>query len=810
MNTRVQGLRERVISHSFRGTEFADKRVYLDAERARYWTESYRQTDGEPEVIRRAKALKNLLEKMTIYIADDELIIGNESKDPCAVPPTVELSDESNREMIEDGYVKKEELAEFESYMAYWKPRNMWSRVKETGKLPEPYLFAANSLFLAETGTARDGISSNQPDMDFVLTNGWGKILKRIETKIAEERKSLFVGSTIAETVSRLDQWEAMKIAVEGYMNWHQRYAFLAREVSKQETDSRRKKELEQIAHNLEHLATEPPESFWQAVQETWLVQIVTHQLERLALGTSTRIDQFLYPFYEKDKKAGKLTWDDAMELIECLWIKVSLTGRPSTRPFRVAAQGLALLQIYTLGGVKPDGSDACNDLTKICMQASRDARTMQPSYCLRVHSKIRDEYMLEGLENLKTGIAMPSFENDSVVIPMLMNDFGATLEQARNWALILCKSPGPVGPVGTARRRPFNTNATGSLTMALYDGVYPGPVKSMIGRDMGPHTGDPRQWKSMDDVYEAYRKQYYSQLKLGYIIRNICHEVEAKYFQQPFLSACFEPCIEKGKDCMEHDELPVPWFNITGLVDTADAFAAMKYWIFEGRNGSGRKYTMDQLLKAMDKNWEGYEEMRQDFLLRAPKFGNDDDYADAEFVKALDIPTEEGLKFTDKWGAHPRPLPQALTTFRQIGKITPALPNGRKAGEVLYDGGSSPGYGCDTKGPTAVLKSCSKYDYTKVKGCLLNQRMSPATVEGEKGKQVFLSYMKAWHDLGVEHVQINMVDSDVLRAAQREPEKYSDLIVRVAGYSAYFIELDKETQDSIVARTAQDLVAVA
>jgi formate C-acetyltransferase/benzylsuccinate synthase len=321
----------------------------------------------------------------------------------------------------------------------------------------------------------------------------------------------------------------------------------------------------------------------------------------------------------------------------------------------------------------------------------------------------------------------------------------------------------------------------------------------------MGPDTGDPREWKSMDDVYEAYRKQYNHCFKLGWLMRNVCHEMEARYYQQPFLSACFEPFIEKGKDCMEHDELPVPWYTVIGLVDTGDSLAAMKYWIFEGRDGEGKKYTMDQLLDALSLNWEGYEEMRLDFL-NAPKWGNDDDYADMETKKAFDIALEEGLKFTDRWGAHPRPLPETLTSLRLLGYEAPAMPNGRHAADVLYDGGTSPGYGCDKKGPTAVLKSCSKLDYTEAKGCLLNQRFSPASIEGDKGKHVFLSYMKAWHDLGIQHVQINVVDSDVLRDAQKQPDKYTDLIVRVAGYSAYFIELDKETQDSIIARTEQQV----
>ena len=807
MNARVKSLRGKVVSKSFRGTEFADKRAYMDGERAIYWTESYQQTEGEPETIRRAKALKNLLEKMTIYIEDDELIVGNVSKNPCAIPSTVELTDDANREMFEDGYVPEEERQGFEDAMKYWKSKNMWARTRELGRLGQDALSLAQSGFTAAAGTARDGISSSQPDYDFIFQNGWGKILDRIEGKISETNQHLFEGAQISETISRLNQWEAMKIAVESFMHWHRRYAWLAKELAEREADPRRKEELKQISANLEHLATEPPASFWQAVQETWLVQIVTHQLERSALGTSVRIDQFLYPFYQKDKQEGKLTWDDALELIECLWIKLLAQGRPSTRIAREASQGIALLQIYTLGGQKSDGSDACNDLTKICMQASRDARTMQPSYCLRVHPNIPDEYMLEALENLKTGIAMPSFENDSVVIPMLMNSFGATLEDARNWALILCKSGGPVGSKGTPRRRPFNSSGIGCLSLALTRGIYQGPMELMKGVSLGPDTGDPREWKSMDDVHKAYREQYNYCFKMGWLMRNVCHEVEARYFQQPFLSACFEPFIEKGKDCMEHDELPVPWYNISGLIDAGDSLAALKYCIFEGQNGNGRKYTMDQLLDALDKNWEGYEEMRHDFQ-DAPKFGNDDRYADTETKLAFDIALEEGLKFTDKWGARPRPLPQALTTFRQIGHITPATPNGRKSGDPLADGGSSPHYGCDKLGPTAVLKSCSLIDYTQARGCLLNQRISPATVEGDKGKHVFLSYMKAWHDLGIQHIQLNMVDSDVLKAAQSEPAKYSDLIVRVAGYSAYFVELDKETQDSIIARTEQRLVA--
>jgi pyruvate-formate lyase len=250
----------------------------------------------------------------------------------------------------------------------------------------------------------------------------------------------------------------------------------------------------------------------------------------------------------------------------------------------------------------------------------------------------------------------------------------------------------------------------------------------------------------------------------------------------------------------MVGDECPVPWFNYLALVDVGDSFAAMKKLIFEDK-----KYTMKQLCEALRKDWEGCEQMRQDFI-NAPKWGNDDDYADECTREAYDIVVEEGLKIKDRWGAHPRPLPQALSLFRGVGMVTGATPNGRKTGEVLSDGGVSPYHGMDHKGPTAVLRSCSKVDHTKAKGNLLNQRLQPSILQGEKGWQLFRAWIKTWHDLLIQHVQINVIDNTVLKAAQKEPEKFPDLVVRVAGYSAYFTQLDKTTQDSIIHRTEQVL----
>ncbi len=471
-------------------------------------------------------------------------------------------------------------------------------------------------------------------------------------------------------------------------------------------------------------------------------------------------------------------------------------TGVASTRQARRSSQGIALLQIYTLGRVTADGTDACNEVTKLMMDATRETRSTQPSYCLRVHPKLPDEYLKAAFEVVKTGMAIPSFESDTVVIPSLMENFGCSLEQARSWALILCKSAGPTGPWGTPRRRPWSFSGVGPLTVMLNNGVEP-----TSGIKMGPDL-HPENWKSIEDAYDAYRKQTAIAINVGQKMRNIAYEIEAEYLQQPFLSCCFEPFIEKGLDCMEHDECPVPWFNYSGLVDVGDSFAAMKKLVFDDK-----KYTMKQMLDALHTSWEGREEMRQDFL-NAPKWGNDDDYADECTKAAYGIVIEEGLKVQDRWGASPRPLPQSLSLFRGVGMITGATPNGRKMGDVLADGGISPYHGSDRKGLTAVLRSCSKLDHTKSRASLLNQRLQPAMLQGEKGWQMFRAYIKTWHDLMIEHVQINVVDNVVLKAAQKAPEKYPDLVVRVAGYSAYFTQLDKGTQDSIMARHEQTLAA--
>ena len=794
MNTRVKSLRERRFAKSSVWEGFADQ-VFLDVDRGILFTEAYRASEGKPEVVRRALALKNLLENIPIWVKPGELIVGHGVNHPRAIIGTYELSDVAVKECKEDGYVRKEDIPALEKVIDYWQNKNLWTRVQELGTFREEELWSNANAFMGLSLTSRDGYGTSAPDFEFVFKHGLEGIIEMIDANMASLMDEAYVGTDIAEKAKKKYQWMSMKIAAEAAITWSKRFAGMLRNLAAIEEDSKQKEDYLKVADVCERCLEYPVDSFHGAVQAHWFIQLITHHLERFAPGPSVRIDQILNPYYEKDIKAGKLTREEALEMIELLWVKEQEGGYAQSRNARRNWQGSTMLQIYTLGGVDAKGMDACNEITKLCMEATRDCRTTQPSYCLRVHPKVPDEYLRSAFESVKTGMAIPSFENDTVVIPALMNHFGYTLEEARSWALILCKSPGATGPKGTTRRRPNSLNCTSPVSVILNNGVD--PYKS--GLRFGPET-HPEKFKTMEEVYEAYSKQIAIGLQMAWKFRNVAYEVEAEYLQQPFLSCCFKPFIDKGVDCMDHDELPAPWFNALGMICAGDSMVAIDKLVF-----IDKKYTMAELCDALRKDWEGYEQMRQDFI-NAPKWGNDDDYADAHIDRVYNIVIDEGLKMKDRWGASPRALPQALTAYRGSGYQTGATPDGRKAGDVLDDGGTSPYHGRDKKGPTAVLKSVSKLDNSRARASLLNQRLQPAMLQGEKGWQMFRAYIKTWHDLMIEHVQINVVDNSVLRAAQTAPEKFPDLVVRVAGYSAYFTQLDKGTQDSIMARTEQVL----
>jgi len=471
--------------------------------------------------------------------------------------------------------------------------------------------------------------------------------------------------------------------------------------------------------------------------------------------------------------------------------------GRQVLRFGREAMQGSPGPYVWTLGGVDEDGNDACNDLTDCYLEAALLARVGDPTFGFRYSSKTRTETLRRVFECIRHGLGYPSLRNDDVIIPNLMHWFGHPLKDARRWVHQACMAPAPDTKLAApALRYPSASIASGSkaVSLAMFDGFDP-----VTGMQTGIKTGDCTNFETFDDFYNAWYKQLTAAFKIATTIEHKNRHVEAHYSPKPMISSLFERCVETGQNsalCKERSSL---WFTLFAFSETGDCLAAVKKLIYDEK-----KYTMGRLKEALAANWDGYEEMRQDFV-RAPKWGNDDDYVDQIWVRVYEDLGKMSRSVRDINGQPWPTLPENVAlNIVQAPKIG-ALPNGRRQGDPLYDGGCSPGAGFDKKGPTAVLKSVGKLDHVgSVRATLLNQRLSPSQFQGEKGFQMWRDYIKTWHDLGINHVQFNMVDNETLYAAQKEPEQYSELMVRIAGYSAHFVEMNKITQDAIIARSVQ------
>jgi pyruvate-formate lyase len=593
-----------------------------------------------------------------------------------------------------------------------------------------------------------------------------------------------------------------MIIADKAVIKWARRYSRLAKIMAENfETDPKRKEELLKLSDICWRVPAEPCNGFWDAMQAKWFVYLVCHSLEKYASGFSHKEDEVLWPYYKKsviDKEFQAMTREDAQELVECERLKITEHGAERGRAHREAHAGANDLFILTIGGVKSDGSDACSEMSDVILDAAASIVTTEPSIGFRWHPKANIETLKRVHKCISLGLGYPSIKNDDIAIRQLVG-FGATEEQARNWALVLCMSPGVVGRFGQrTRQEGGGCVMPGKIfELALTDGYD----ETFSGEQIGPHTGDASKFKSYEEVVKAYRQQLRQALFAYERARAVTRMAESKICQVPFLSSTYDGCIERGVDGTEWSELPNPWINYTGgNINNVDSLAAMKKLIFEEK-----KYTMEQLMQALRDDWEGHEKMREDFL-NAPKFGNDDDYVDMIAKDIYKLNSDETARVIGWSGAPTKPLGQAVGIYWVWGARTGALPCGRRAGEPMDDGGISPFAGCDKKGPTAVLKSVGKVDTAGWKGILLNQRLSPAIMTGDKGFELWLNFMKTWDDLGCDHVQFNVFNVEDLRAAQKEPEKYPDLIVRVAGYSARFVDLSRFAQDSVIARGEQQL----
>ena len=556
--------------------------------------------------------------------------------------------------------------------------------------------------------------------------------------------------------------------------------------------DAERASELLRIAENCEHIPQHPARNFYEALQCFWFMYLIGYLIETTRHGIGVRMDQLLFSYYRKDVREGRITREEAQELIECLYVKVEETGQVANRSFHATGSGTTLYQTFTIGGVDRDGKDVSNEVSHILIDAAIAMQTCQTNIALRYHPKISHGLVLKAIDLIRTGIGYPDFFNDSMVLPTLL-ERGVPLEVARTYTIPACVQL--TLPGKNTQNRIVNgsfLSVAKCLELALNQGK---PLNN--GRQIGFPTQDPLSFGSLDEVMNAYLKQVNFAVDKVVKINNLAQEVYKREGHLPFTSVLLDGCIEKGKDCTQWTEYPYFHIIAPGFVNVGDSLAAMGKLVFEDK-----AITMEELLKALKANFEGYEELRQ-VLLNAPKFGNDDDFADGIMHDVVHLTQNEVKKFKNLWG-DPWTLDGSTAGgYYATGTATWALPDGKREGrmEAYADGTISPGAGRDKKGPTAVIKSMGKVDPPVSQTG--NQKFLPQFLEGAN-KDKFAAYLKTWADLGGWHIQFNTVDMETLVKAQEHPEDYSDLIIRVAGYSAYFVDIPKGLQDDIITRTAQ------
>jgi pyruvate formate-lyase/glycerol dehydratase family glycyl radical enzyme len=781
MNKRIARLREQ----SFKA------RPCLSAERALLVTEFYRENDGKFSVpVLRALNFKNLCQKKTIYIGDDELIVGERGPFPKSVSTFPELTCHSledlkildSREMT--GYAVAEEAMKVykETVIPYWDDRSMRERVFR--QVPDPWkrAYAAGTFteFMEQRApghTTLDGIIYRKGMLDF-------------KADIAEVLEGLDYLAD-PEAADKAEELTAMDIACDAVIIFGQRHAELALEMAAGEGDPARKNELERIAAVCRRIPANAPQDFWEALQMYWFVHLGTiTELNGWDAMNPGHLDQHLLPFYEKGLADGTLDRDRAKELIECFWIKFN--NQPAPPKVGVTALESGTYNDFTninIGGLKRNGSDGVNDVSYIMLEAIDELHLLQPGSNVQISHKTPNRFLKSACRVIRKGYGYPSvFNADEVVMEQVRT--GKTLEDAREGGCSGCIETGAFGKEAYILTGYLNLPKI--LELALNNGTDP-----LSGEAVGLETGDPSAFEGFDMLYEAFVRQLNYIVDLKIKVNNYIERMYAKYAPAPFLSVVIADCITKGKDYYDGGpRYNTNYIQCCGIGTVTDSLSAIKTHVFDN-NAIG----LQDLQRALLRNFEGQEALRLRLLNKTPFYGNDDDSADgimqrvyADLFGAIDgKPNTKGTSY------HFNML--STTCHVYFGKMLGASANGRLAGLPISDG-TSPSHGADHNGPTAVIKSLAKMDQVKSGGTLLNQRFLPGVLQDEDGIEKLCHLIRTYFNLNGHHIQFNIVDSETLRRAQRKPDEYRNLLVRVAGYSDYFVDLDKDHQEEIIART--------
>ncbi|MBR2214380.1 MAG: glycyl radical protein [Selenomonadaceae bacterium] len=783
--------------------EVLDEKPHIDAERAVLVTEAYKANQHQPPVMKRALGLKNILANMTIYIEDKTLIVGNQATKNCNAPIFPEYTmgfviDELDKFEKRDGdvfYITEETKRQLREIAPFWKNNCLHDR--GMALLPEEVLDVLPSLGME--GKLNAGDAHLAVNYEKVINEG----LLGYENRVRTLKENLDL--TDPESIDKNIFYKAVLIVLEAVRNFALRYAKLAAELAAKEADAKRRAELEEMARICEKVPYYPADSFREAVQAVWFIHVIL-QIESNGHSLSYgRMDQYLYPLYKKDMEAGKITRDEAIELLTCLWIKSLTVQKIRSQSHTLSSAGSPMYQNVTVGGQTVDKKDAVNELSFAILQSIAQTRLTQPNFTVRYHANIDKKFMEECIEVMKLGFGMPALNNDEIIIPSFIN-WGVKEEDAYNYSAIGCVETAVPGKWGYRCTGMSYINFPRVLLCAMNNGV-----DMTSGKRFTKGYGYFKDMTSYEQLMDIWDKTVREMTKYSAIVENAIDKASERDVPDILCSALTDDCIGRGKTIKEGGAVYdfISGLQV-GIADMADSLAAIKKLVFEEK-----KITPTQIWDAILDNFTSPENQRiQEMLINdAPKYGNDIDYVDELIVEAYDSYLDEVKKYPNTRyqrgpiGGIRYAGTSSISANVGQGMGTMATPNGRKAKEPLAEG-CSPAHNADKNGPTAVFKSVAKLRTEKITGgVLLNQKMTPQILAKEENKQKIIMLIRTFFNrLHGYHVQYNIVSRDTLIDAQLHPEKHKDLIVRVAGYSAFFNALSKATQDDIIGRTEQCL----
>nr|WP_319511015.1 trans-4-hydroxy-L-proline dehydratase [uncultured Draconibacterium sp.] len=786
MNERVQRLRKLSV----------ETQESLSIERALITTKFYKENYGKySDPMMRALNFLEICKQKTIYIGDDELIVAERGPVPKSVPTFPELTCHS----VEDFHVlntrdqqqytiSQEDIDTYEQeVIPYWEGRTMRERIfshvpNEWKRAYEAGVFTEFMEQRAPGHTALDGAIYKKGMLDYK---------KEINDHI---NRLDFMNDP--EATEKLEELKAMDVSCDAAIVFAERHADLAEEMAKTESDPKRVAELKRIAEVCRWVPANAPRNVWEAIQMYWFVHLGTvTELNGWDAMNPGHFDQHLTPFYEKELAEGTLTRDGAKELISCFWIKVN--NHPAPPKVGITARESGTFNDFTninIGGVKPDGTNGVSEVSYMMLEVIEELHVLQPGNSVHIAKVTPDEFLQAAGKLIRQGHGYPSVFNPDMYIQEMVNQ-GKSLQDAREGGCSGCIEVGAFGKEAYLLTGYLNVPKV--LEITLNNGIDP-----VTGKVAGIETGDPREFKSFDELYEAFLKQLNFVVDQKIRVSNYIDQMFAKYAPAPFLSVVIEDCISKGKDYYNGGpRYNTNYIQCTGLGTTTDSLSVLKKHVFEDKT-----FSMDTILGAVAKNFEGEEVLRQRILNRTPFFGNDDEYADTIAVQVYNdlLAAIEGKPNTKGEVFHLNML--STTCHVYFGLVLGATPNGRFSGKSISDG-TSPSHGCDTHGPTNVIRSLGKLDQSKSGGTLLNLRFVPSLLKRDKDVEKLGHLIRSYFSLGGHHIQFNIVDTATLLAAQACPEDYKDLLVRMAGYSDYFNDMNADLQQEVIDRTQNEVL---